>query len=522
MDRKVKGLLSVVILIYLFFIAFVNLDNNPPLWWDEGWTLSVARNWVERGHYGLYLKAEPYSVGLSAAFPVVAPIALSFKLFGVGVWQGRFFGVVFTLCAVGLLGYLAIELYSWKVAIITWGVLFLLYGATMMSPLFWGRQVLGEMPMLFYALAGYALFYLGLTKSHWFFFPTALIFGIAIYSKAQILPFWVISLVFPLLLAVLKGWWAQAKCLGIVFISSLAVYWAMPAIQQWVIGTPLIPSAPLPGLYNVTGFVPVLRVRLTALGMAGFYGTPSIIGLAYSGWQAWRVLKISSVLIDKNPEIIRWSLLFLAGSWIVWYVTLAMWWHRYLFPGVFISSIFLAFLLSVLMSNFNWRQALKNIGRVIKRTDRKNIRVRPYLLDVIRSLTFIFLIFSTILSLLVTLGYAYPSENNAREIAQYLDTLKPSEALIETAESELFFFLHRPYHFPPDNLHIEWNYPSYLGIDRVVEYDPLEYDPEYLVLGHFSEDIHNGIVYGKLVSGPDFKLIAEFPGYKVYKRVREK
>ena len=23
--------------------------SAPPLWWDEGWTLSLARNWVERG-----------------------------------------------------------------------------------------------------------------------------------------------------------------------------------------------------------------------------------------------------------------------------------------------------------------------------------------------------------------------------------------------------------------------------------------------------------------------------------------
>ena len=24
----------------------INLESTPALWWDEGWTLSVARNWV--------------------------------------------------------------------------------------------------------------------------------------------------------------------------------------------------------------------------------------------------------------------------------------------------------------------------------------------------------------------------------------------------------------------------------------------------------------------------------------------
>ena len=40
-----EALVSVVIL----FLVSVRLESVPPLWWDEGWTLSVARNWIGDG-----------------------------------------------------------------------------------------------------------------------------------------------------------------------------------------------------------------------------------------------------------------------------------------------------------------------------------------------------------------------------------------------------------------------------------------------------------------------------------------
>jgi hypothetical protein len=42
-----EALVSVVVL----FLVSVRLESVPPLWWDERWTLSVARNWIETGRY---------------------------------------------------------------------------------------------------------------------------------------------------------------------------------------------------------------------------------------------------------------------------------------------------------------------------------------------------------------------------------------------------------------------------------------------------------------------------------------
>src|SRR4030095_7239162 len=90
---------GMLLVLFVLLAATVKLESAPPLWWDEGWTLSVARNWVEQGHYGQLQAGVPAAPALSAATPVVAPIALSFRLLGIGLWQGRLVGVVFTLGA---------------------------------------------------------------------------------------------------------------------------------------------------------------------------------------------------------------------------------------------------------------------------------------------------------------------------------------------------------------------------------------------------------------------------------------
>ena len=95
----------------LLAAALWNL-SGPPMWWDEGWTLSVARNWVERGHYGRLMLGQLFPNGLEASFPVTASVALSFRLFGVGLWQGRLPGVLFTVGAILLMYDLARRLYN--------------------------------------------------------------------------------------------------------------------------------------------------------------------------------------------------------------------------------------------------------------------------------------------------------------------------------------------------------------------------------------------------------------------------
>ena len=161
--RVAAGLLGALA---LFAFGLWNLAG-PAMWWDEGWTLSVARNWVERGHYGRLLDGQLATGGLQAALPVTGSVALSFKLFGVGVWQGRLPGVVAMLVALALISALAARLFDRRVALATLFVLLFMSIHPQLHPLIMGRQVIGEMYMFCFLLAGYLGMLLALRRSPW-------------------------------------------------------------------------------------------------------------------------------------------------------------------------------------------------------------------------------------------------------------------------------------------------------------------------------------------------------------------
>ena len=73
----------------IIFLLVYRLNSWPSVWWDEGWYLDAARNWIEQGHLGHYLDGQPIPPRIPVRFPVVVLVALSMKFFGVGVWQAR-------------------------------------------------------------------------------------------------------------------------------------------------------------------------------------------------------------------------------------------------------------------------------------------------------------------------------------------------------------------------------------------------------------------------------------------------
>lgn len=152
---------GVLVALSVLSVATVNLKTTPPLWWDEGWTLSVARNWVEMGHYGRLLNGQPAPAGLQAAFPVTAMVALSFHLFGIGIYQARLIAVIFTMATLAILYYLACSIYNRSIALGALAVLIFMSGHSDINTLVLGRQVLAEIPAMFYLLAGYAFFSIG-------------------------------------------------------------------------------------------------------------------------------------------------------------------------------------------------------------------------------------------------------------------------------------------------------------------------------------------------------------------------
>ena len=487
----------------------INLESTPPLWWDEGWNLSVARNWIERGHYGLLLNGEPVSPRLAGAFSVVAPIAVSFRLFGIGIWQGRIVGIFFTLGALALIHFLARRLYDRSVAIGTLAVLLFMLPHRELHPVLIGRQVLGEMPAIFYLLAGFACFLVALNKSLWFMPVVVGAWGIALITKMQVLPFWVVSLSIPLLVTLFRRNWQLAGLLLIALIGSLITSQLLLWLQQFLLHSQMLPRSPISGLYDVTALVPVFSIRLTVLIVTLMFGLPTVLGLCFAAIKFIRNSKEKPC--DVHLEVVRLALISLSGSWLAWYLFLSVGWVRYLFPATFIGSIFVAAMLRDLTHDFSLSSTIKRAGYALRHLRFNRQSVGALLAIVLISMTF------PETQQMLYRSYVVNADTSAFQVADLLNTQAAPNALIETYDSELFFILNRRYHYPPDQVHVELNRRTFLGQDVSIDYDPLAADPDYLVVGPHSKLWH---LYDSVLATGAFRLLHAYSRYDVYERVR--
>lgn len=500
-----KQYIAFILVFGLILLAsIINLDQIPAAWWDEGWTLNVARNWIESGHYGQLIDGDLRDPGLSASFPIVAPITLSFYLFGIDVWQGRLPSLLSLISSVALVFYLASQLYNRKIAFGSLFVLFLLSGPLQLHPLTLGRTVLAEIPMLFYLLTGYAFLLLALRKSTWWILAAALFWGIAINAKAQALPFWLASLLLPLGATLIKRWWQQA---GILFAGLLISWLVSMGLQNLV--SILIPEIAqgkmIPGLLQVVAVVLDPQVRRIAITYMLIMGLPTLIGFFYAVWKSYNTFREQNH--PEADEIVRLTLLGFVGSWLAWYAFLALFIDRYLFPALFVGSIFTSAFFYQLTFQFNFKKTFKNTSAIFFRSrNRYNIGA----LIALPVIVFLFLITTQYLFRM----YTNPGASVA-QVTDYIESITDEQDLIETYESELYFMLDRRYHYPPDEIDVQIISRELLGKDVDYTYDPLAADPDYLVIGRFGTISK---VYDKVLSSEEFELVHSIQGYDIYSR----
>lgn len=502
---RVTGLFVVLLLAGLW-----NLEG-PEFWWDEGWTLSVARNFVESGHYGRLLDGQPAPGGLEASPVVTLPIALSFQVFGVGLWQGRLVSLVCAAAAITLLVALAARMYDQTAAWGTLGVLLLLPAHPQLSALLTGRQVLGEMPMLLFLIGGYLCLDAALRRRALWIMPAAVCWSLALFAKAQTFPFWLASLAGATGMALLlRHWRAAAIVTGGMALTFLARPWAMQIITLPIAGRTL-PGTAISGIYEVTAFVPNLTNRLFALQMILIGGLPALLGLSDAAWRFPHDARAARTPDQFHDTLVmRAAILGLAGGWFVWFAILSVGVPRYLFPAVFTSAMFTAALLRDLTGGFRPGFVVEHLVAPLRmrRLTRQSAGVWLATLLVATALP---------LTLLSYWRHFTADERAVFRVAAFLNTQTPQDALIETYESELHVLLDRRYHYPPDQVHVELNRRSLLGRETPVEYDPLAAHPTHLVVGRFAG---GNALYADVIASGAFHEILRDGRYIVYERVQ--
>ncbi len=510
MNRQyLSTILALLCLSLLAFLSFYHLESTPPLWWDEGWTMNVARNWVQSGFYGQSLEGELQPPGLSAAFPVVVPVAISFKIFGVGIWQGRLPGTLFMLAAILLISRLAYRLYDRRVAWLTLILLLLMPLNEKLHPILIGRQVLGEAPTLFYLLLGYWMLFFALDKHPFWIIPAALLWGIAMRTKAQVPPFWLLSVLLPVTLALYKRWWREL----IILMTGVVVTWlamrGMDSFQTAVLSGKVLSQSALDGYLSMSALVPVVHIRVWA-GITGItFGLGVIAGLVYALIQMLKSLRRDDLV--RSASILRLALWGLSASWMAWYLLLAMYWPRFLFPALFTGSLFAAALIHDLTGSLDLSYTIRNASSLLLN---RNFSRRSS-----GALLAVFLIawFIGVSGLIMVISYPALTSSAVQQTVLFLESKTPSQALIESYESQLFFLLDRRWHYPPDQVHVQLNRRSLIDPSVPIEYDPLAANPDYLVVGPSAGEWR---LYDDVLESGDFLLVQAFPPYEIYARAR--
>jgi len=143
--------ITVALFCAALFLSTYRLTESPPTWLDEGMIIQTSKTLVEEGVYAVKVAPESYiSPGfISTSYPVTFPVALSFKLFGIGLLQARSVMVVYIMAFLLAFYFLGRRLFQneWLAA----GALALLVS---FPPLYGnGKNVLGEVPGLFFLTA---------------------------------------------------------------------------------------------------------------------------------------------------------------------------------------------------------------------------------------------------------------------------------------------------------------------------------------------------------------------------------
>ncbi len=493
---------------FLLFASMWRIDSVPPLWWDEGWTVSIARNWLEQGQYVRLLKGQVVSAGLGASPTVIAPIYLSFRLFGVGVTQARMVGALFTLISLALIYCIARRLYNPSIALASVLVLAFLPAYIELFPPYEGRQVLAEMPALCFLLAGYAAIFFFPHYPFWALCIAIVTWAIALTAKLQVVPFWIFSMSIPLAASMYRRNWIFSLCWSVALAGSLIGSRVLNEISGLLLQSKTDFADPITGVYQVAAMVGSIPSRMFALIVTVLFGIPTLIGLCYGVWDIFR----RGNVMNTHVEQVKASLLFLALSWFGWFVVFSVGWVRYVFPVTFIGSIFVAAMMYDLTRGYSVAYTIQqSFAFLTGRGFNKNgVGALLVLTIVVTSVP------RTARALYKT--YILDADTSVQQAAEFLNSQIPSGALIETYDSELFFLLNRPYHYPPDQIHVELIRRTFLYDDSVIiDYDPLAANPDYLVVGPHSKQWR---LYDDVLKTGAFRLLRSYPRYLIYERVR--
>ena len=215
--------------------------------------------------------------------------------------------------------------------------------------------------------------------------------------------------------------------------------------------------------------------------------------------------------MESHVDVVRCSFLTLTLSWFVWYEALSLGWPRYFFPPAFLGSMFVAAMLCDWTNNFSLASTVERSAYMLRK-----LRLKQTSLAAIVAVMLIAMSTARTLTILYE-AYILDADGSIKKTVEFLNTKTPPNSLIETYESELFVFLKRRYHYPPDQIHVELIRKFSLGEQVTIDYDPVASDPDYLVVGPQNRFWD---FYDAHITSGAFRSLQKYSRYEIYERVR--
>jgi 4-amino-4-deoxy-L-arabinose transferase-like glycosyltransferase len=513
--RTLERAWLVVLIALALFLALINLPYAPRTWFDEGSHLHVPKTLVQHGVYA-DISSEGYryygpTVGIGPT--VMLPIALAFKIFGVGLTQGRLVIVAYLLIALTAFYALARRLHGSLVALLALTLLLASRTFSYEGMIEYGRQVVGEVPGVAFLLLG-TLAWLAALRSNdrrpttddrrptssrgqwsvvsgrWSLVVLAgLGFGLALVTKNQFV------LIIPpaLLLAGLLDWryyragsW-RLRLVPAVIACGCFGLWTLAQFQFLGPGSFVENMRQTRQAAGGAIFVFNLRATLRAgyyLLRPDLYGGLLIPSLFYAAWRARR----------RDAQGLAEALIVLiVGLWLAWYVGASLGWPRYAFPAVAFGSLLVARMLADLLGRL-WRSGATQRGVAVAVVAYAAVAIAAPLA-------------------LSARGILRP-DDTAQRMAAYLDANVSRDAIVETWEPELGVLTDHRYHYPPIALLDTAVRHQWLGGPALV-YDGLRDAPAYVVVGAFGG--YTG-VYAPDILARDYVEQQRIGSYTLFKR----
>lgn len=471
-----------------------HLDRYPRTWFDEGSYLAVSESISERGLYasesadGTLDYAPVIGVGPTVLLPAAGVIALE----GTDLGAVRLVTVVYLLGASIALYLITRRLFGQLAAVL--GAITLLVTPS----LDWvatGRQLLGEVPALFFLLIGGVLAYRVRGTGQTLLAGTAL--GLTMITKGQytlVLPAAIIAICIVDQLTDRHRPW---RWYATILVASCAIY------ATWVLT--------LLSIIGSGNLIENMRLLRQSSG-----GALLVFDLGRMA-AAWKLLLGPSSLCLVAPSTIaglvawwksegqrRWAimaLLIFQSAWLGWFATASIAWPRYAFPGLAISTIFAGYLASSLVE-WVWASRTRNPAR-------QWVPVSTALLLLA-------------LAMLVA-GWRQISpitradEREPQAFAKVIERTVPPAVVIDSWEPELGFLTDARIQYPPAG-----------SLDTVVRAtwlhqgwtDDLEITPrgEYLAVGPFGRWVG---AYPDTMLASRYELVTSEGPYSLYKRTVE-